>query len=69
MGRATKATKTNSRAARVRALSLVLRAALPAVLVALALVPATGQRPEGFGALPPDGQERQGDEQQREPRA
>ncbi|HEY0171752.1 MAG TPA: DUF4159 domain-containing protein [Pyrinomonadaceae bacterium] len=50
-----RATKTDSRATRRRVLSLVLRAALPAMLVALALVPATGQRPEGFGGEPPFG--------------
>jgi hypothetical protein len=50
-----RAKKTDPRATRVRALSLALRAALPAVLVALALVPATGQRPEGFGGESPSG--------------
>ncbi len=43
-------TKTGSRASR-----LALRAALPVLLVALALVPATGQRPEGFGGESPFG--------------
>jgi len=33
----------------------VLRAALPLLLVTLALTPATGQRPEGEGGLPPFG--------------
>ncbi len=48
-------TQAQKRGARGTTSKLVLRAALPLLLIVLALVPATGQRPEREGGLPPFG--------------
>jgi hypothetical protein len=48
-------TRAKGRAPRRATARLLLRAALPLLLVALALTPATGQRPEREGGLPPFG--------------
>ena len=47
--------QTNSRGAPRRVSSLALRSALPLLLLALTLIPATAQRPEGFGGGVPFG--------------
>jgi hypothetical protein len=48
-------TQADSRASRSRASTLAMRAALPLLLVALAIIPVTGQRPEEFGGGQPFG--------------